>query len=123
MEYLIASFFFLMGVLLMSVALDRLKREVEETRGVAASAVALIASIPQLIRDAIANSEGDLEAELNELADGLDAAQADLAGAINANPGPADPVDTVEGGNGDDTVSEDDTLEGGEGDDTVEGDA
>jgi hypothetical protein len=96
------------GALIVSAALERLKSEVAETRGVAASAVAALTAIPQLIRDAVERATGDaaaLESELNGLADELDASQADLAGAINANPGPADP-------GGDDTVT-------GEGDPTV----
>jgi hypothetical protein len=115
-------------VFTMSVALDRLTAEVSEVKGVANSAVTLISSIPDLIRQAVAEANagsGDLEAKVNALADDLTSAVAPLAAAIQANPAETDTqgggngADTVSGSNGNDTVSNgDDTLNGA---DSVEG--
>lgn len=120
----------------MTAALDRLKKEVAETRGVAASAVAALTAIPQLIRDAVAaaveKANGDasvVEAEMTTLADDLDAAQADIAGAISQNPGPADSGggggETLSGGAGEDTTTGaesggNDTVDGGGANDVVD---
>lgn len=63
-------------------ALDDLKREVEETKTVQASAVTLITEIAQKLRDAIA--AGD-PAALSALAADLDASATTLADAVTAN--------------------------------------
>lgn len=63
-------------------ALDDLKREVEETKTVQASAVTLITEIAQKLRDAIA--AGD-PAALTALAADLDASATTLADAVTAN--------------------------------------
>jgi len=64
----------------MSAELDRLTAEVAETKTVIDSALVLIRSIPQLIRDA-----GTDPAALKALADELDAKQAELAAAVTEN--------------------------------------
>lgn len=115
---ILVSISIMLGAFIMSEGLNRIVREVAEMRGVAASAVLALSSVPQLIRDAVTAAVGDaaaLESKLNELADQLDATQADLAGAINANPGPADPGGDTVSGEGDETIG------GGEGEDTVSG--
>lgn len=72
---------------LMSQTMERISREVAETRGRAESAAALIQKLATEIRDRIGNN-----ARLEELADSLDGSQTILAEAIDANPGaPADP--------------------------------
>lgn len=132
---------YLKGKKRMSDALDRLTREVSETKGVAASATAALLAVPGLIRDAVAAalaSGTPVDDQLNALADELDAAQAPLAAAIQQNPGPTDPgggdtaTSTVDAGAGNDTVSAggggdsvadagaDDTLTGGQGNDVIE---
>lgn len=64
----------------MANELDRLTTEVAETSGVIDSAIALLASLAQRIRDFI-----NQPAALAKLADDLDAKQAALAAAIAAN--------------------------------------
>lgn len=76
----------------MGAALERLKTEVAETKTVAESAVALIGGLAQQIRDAIEDEDA-----LNELADSLDADQAELSAAITANtPASPEPEPTPE---------------------------
>lgn len=106
-------------VFLMSEALDRIKREVAETRGVANSAIQAFSSIPQLIRDAVAEANangGSLDQALNALADELDASQADLALAIQTNI----PEPSAGGEETETAPAGEDTLTGGQGDDTIE---
>lgn len=109
----------------MSEALERLKREVEESKTATASAVALIGGLAAQLREI-----ADDEDAINALADQLDAQQAEIAGAVTANtpaaeePAPAEEADTTVGGEGDDTTTAtegDDTTAGGEGGDTQEG--
>lgn len=98
----------------MSAALDRLTREVSETKEVAASAVAMIEGLAQQIRD-LKDDPAALEALANE----LDASQAALAAAVAANT-PSEPGgEETTGGDtsGSDTTS--DTVVGGEGEDTL----
>lgn len=72
-------------LMIMSEALDRLTREVQETNDAVQSAVTLIAGLAQTIRDNIDDSEA-----LNQLADDLDAQQATLAAAVTeSTPTPA----------------------------------
>lgn len=85
--YIVIGFAFLTGAILiyggcqiMSEALDRLTREVAETRGAAESAAALIAGLAQQIRYNIDDSD-----QLNALADSLDESQSEIAAAVNAN--------------------------------------
>lgn len=73
------------GIAMANAALERLQREVEETRGVANSAVALLNGLGQYIRDNVSDQNA-----LNELADKLDADQAALAASIAANPLPGE---------------------------------
>ncbi len=68
----------------MSAELDRLTTEVAETRNVVDSAILLIKSLADQIRD-----NADDPAALNALADTLDAQQADLAEAVAANTMPS----------------------------------
>lgn len=68
----------------MSAELDRLTQEVAQTRTVVDSAIALLARLAQLIRDAASDP-----AKLAALADDLDAQQGALADAVTANT-PAD---------------------------------
>lgn len=113
----------------MSVNMDRLVAVVAETRGVAASAVAALSAIPQLIRDAIAADNASEDGELGALATDLEASIAPLAGALAQNPGPTDPTppatgnDTAQAGEGADSVAESagvgDSLTGGAADDAV----
>jgi hypothetical protein len=86
----------------MSAAMDRLTREVTETRELGASAVAMIEGLAEQIRDL-----KDDPAALEALADELDATQTALAAAISANT----PQDTTGGG--------EDTVSGGGGEDTI----
>lgn len=76
----IATVVFIYGVYKMSEALNRLVDEVTEIREVAASAVALIGSIAEQIRDCGVNEDA-----LNALADDLDATSEALAAAVAAN--------------------------------------
>lgn len=73
----------------MSVAVDNLTREVQESRGVIDSAVALITGLADQIRDL-----KDDPAALEALAADLDAQQQTLAGAVAAQnpPAPTPPV-------------------------------
>jgi TolA-binding protein len=64
----------------MKETIDRVRAEVTEARTVADSAKALVTQLAQQIRDNI----GD-PAALNALADQLDATNADLAAAVQAN--------------------------------------
>jgi multidrug resistance efflux pump len=68
----------------MSAALDRLKAEVAETKAGVESAKVFIAGLAQQIRDLVA--AGGSDAEFTQMADDLDAAQADLAAAQAAEP-------------------------------------
>lgn len=69
----------------MSAELDRLTTEVSENSTVIASAIALLNSLAQIIRD---NAQDP--AKLGALADELDAKQRELADAVTANT-PAQP--------------------------------
>lgn len=93
-------------------AIDRLKTTVVGIGVVAASAVALIGGLAQQIRDAIDDPE-----ELNDLANQLEARQAELAAAVAAG--------TVAEGedDGTDTTGGDSTAEAEEGEGAVAGDA
>lgn len=73
----------------MATDLTRLTTEVEETRTVIDGAVALITNLAQLLRDAAGSP--DVTTEVNALADQLDAKQAELAAAIEANTPAAEP--------------------------------
>lgn len=93
------------GLFAMSEATDRLAASVEHITSVADSAVALIGTLAQEIRDSIGNDDA-----LNALADSLDAESSELAEAVTANTPAADPapvdepgIDTppVAAGNGD----------------------
>lgn len=64
-------------------AIDDLKREVQESRTVTQSAVALLQGLRQRLDDALAS--GNTEADIRAVIDDLDAQQADLAAAITAN--------------------------------------
>lgn len=110
---------------IMSEALERLKREVAESKTATASAVALIGGLAAQLRDI-----ADDEDAINALADSLDEQQAEIAGAVVAGtpsaeepaPAPAEEADTTLGGEGDDTVDADaDTSLGAEGEDSVAG--
>lgn len=78
----------------------RLTQDVADTRGAIASAVTYIQGVPGLVRTAVeealaANPGADLSA-LSTLADGLEASEHDLTGALSANgegnpPAPAVP--------------------------------
>lgn len=76
------------GYTTMSEALDRLTKEVSETRAATASALALIAGLAGQIRD---NAEDP--AALNVLADSLDESQSEIAAAVTANTPAADVAD------------------------------
>ena len=67
-------------IYVMSEALDRIKAEVEQSRSINDSAIALIGGLAQQIRDNIDNTEA-----LNALADELDSQQAALGAAVEAN--------------------------------------
>jgi hypothetical protein len=69
----------------MSAELDRLTTEVEETRGVVDSAIALIQGFKAALDEAIASGN---PAALTALSDSLDAKTNELADAIAANPLP-----------------------------------
>lgn len=78
----------------MGKEMDDLKREVEETKGVTQSAIALIGSIREQLVAAIANN--DVQA-LKQLAADLDVNEQALAAAVQANPSqdpPAPPDDS-----------------------------
>jgi putative heme iron utilization protein len=64
-------------------AIDTIRREVAETRGVMQSARTLIVSLAQRLRDAL--NAPDVNAEIEALALELDAEQAALSEAIVAN--------------------------------------
>ncbi len=66
--------------ILMSAALDRLTTEVAETKTAIDSALALITGLAQQIRDIATDPVA-----LNALADELDAKQAEIAAAVEAN--------------------------------------
>lgn len=80
-----------------------LRAEVEQTRGLMASAVKLIKGIPDIVRQAVAaameqNPGADLSV-LDSLASDLDASGAELAAALQANdttPTPSEPTATRE---------------------------
>lgn len=65
----------------------RLTSEVAEIKSAAQSAKALIESLAQALRDAIANAgnPAELQTAINALADDLDASGTDLAAAVAAN--------------------------------------
>lgn len=69
--------------------IQRLVDEVEQTRGAVASAAVFIRSVPDLIRqavtDALATNPGADLSNLEGLAESLDAAQAELTSAMQAN--------------------------------------
>ena len=67
-------------------ALDELTREVEETKGVAESAITLIVGLKAKLDEIIAGGNND--PALLALAADLDATQASLADAVAANPIP-----------------------------------
>ena len=71
------------GMNMANAALDRLTAEVAETKGAAQSAITLLNGLGQYIRDNLSDA-----AALTALADELDAAQADIAAAVTANPLP-----------------------------------
>lgn len=64
----------------MSAELDRIEASVEQLKTVEASAVALLGSLAQLIRDSVNDP-----ARLTKLANDLDATKVDLAAAVAAN--------------------------------------
>lgn len=64
----------------MSVAVDKLKAEVEETKGAVASIIALVEGLAQQIRD-LKDDPAALEALANE----LDQEQAKIAASVAAN--------------------------------------
>ncbi len=68
----------------MALDLTRIKQEVEETKSVAASAIALINSISETLRNLPIQNEAD-QATVNALADELDAQNNTLAAAVVAN--------------------------------------
>lgn len=80
----------------MSAAMDRLKVEVAETRGIIPSVRALVQGLQQQIRDLAAQVASmdptALEAELTTLADDLDASQGELGVLVQSVPQPAPPV-------------------------------
>jgi hypothetical protein len=82
----------------MSAAMDRLKTEVAETRGIIASAKVAFAGLGQQIRDLrdqVAKLDpAAVEQELTQMADDLDAAQGELAAGIQAVP-PVQPGEVV----------------------------
>ena len=71
----------------MTPAMERITREVAETKTAVQSAVTLINGLAQQIRD-----NADDPVALNALADDLDQSQADIAAAVTANT-PAAPPD------------------------------
>lgn len=73
----------------MATDLTHIRAEAAESKDVMAAAASLIRNLAQLLRDAVA-SGGDVTAEVNEIADSLDAGQADLSAAIVEGT-PADP--------------------------------
>lgn len=82
-------------------AVDRLKREVAESRAAFEAAVAYIKTVPGLVRDAVAaalaaNPTLDPKT-LNDFADSLDAGQAELLASLPAAPAaePAPPPSDV----------------------------
>ncbi len=75
----------------MSIAFDRLKDEVEENKTVVASAVLLITTLAEKIRESAAD-----EAAMLALADELDAKTDELAAAVEANTTEEPPVDEEE---------------------------
>lgn len=70
----------------MSAAVDRIRAEVAEQRGATNSIIALVKGFAQALKDAIAS--GADAAELNALADELDAQQGEITAAVNENPLP-----------------------------------
>lgn len=68
------------GFMAMSVELDRVKAEVTETKTIQQSAIVLLNSLSQMIRDHI-----DDPAALTAIADDLDASGNELAAAVQAN--------------------------------------
>lgn len=77
----------------MAGELERLTTEVAETRGVVASAIALIKGFKQALDEAIAAND---PAALTALSDSLDAGQQELAQAIAENPLPGEPPPPTE---------------------------
>ena len=67
----------------MSIELTRLTQEVAEMQGAVQSAITLLEGLAQFIRDHV-----DDPVALNQLANDLDAQQAAIAAAVNANPLP-----------------------------------
>lgn len=86
-------------ILKMSQALDRLKAEVAETKSVNESVRTLIGGMAEQIRTLAANG-GASDAELNQMADELDAEQAKMAQAVQANtvadPGAPPPDNSID---------------------------
>lgn len=76
----------------MSIAFDKLKEEVEQNKTVVASAILLITTLAEKIRESAAD-----EAAMLALADELDAKTNELAGAVEANTeAPTEPEVPVE---------------------------
>lgn len=69
-------------------AFDNLKREIEETKGVNLSVIALLQGLKAKLDEAIASND---PAVLQALADSLDVEQQSLANAITANTPPVGP--------------------------------
>ena len=76
---IIAAAIFAVGGMIVG-SLDRITAEVSEISTVADSAIALLASLAQLLRDAATDP-----AAINALADQLDAKGNELAAAVTAN--------------------------------------
>lgn len=78
-----------------SDAIDQLTAEVARVQGVEASALAVIAGIPKVVADAVAQALADNPgmdpSALNELTAKLEAATQPLADAVAANNPPAEP--------------------------------
>lgn len=88
----------------MSASLDRLTREVTESRTAVDSALTLIEGLAQEIRDNL----GD-DAALEALADDLDAQQADLASAVTSNTAQEQPPTPAAMGTGEEPANEEPT--------------
>jgi len=84
----VSLFIIITGVIYMSAALELLEERVADIGVVVDSAIDLITTIAQEVRDCAASS--DIENSLNVLANSLDEKAAALAGAVAANTVAAD---------------------------------
>lgn len=85
---IVGASLYLIGVLKMATALEDLRREVAETRSVSASLRQLLNGLAQRIADNAGN-----ETAMKELANELDADQAENVAAVTANTPAADLAD------------------------------